>query len=86
MLPTTFSVHLAKLFQRRFLEIEIWWETPMEGSVLSFLKAEWKVSDTTHAVLVIGLYELLDPTTILIEPSGPLQKTNKKARNKKLYV
>jgi hypothetical protein len=53
----------------------------MEGSVLSFLKAEWKVSDTgsahaeplvcnlqsrvrTHAVLVIGLYELLgNPTT-----------------------
>jgi hypothetical protein len=25
---------------------EIWWEAPMEGSVLSFLKAEWKVSDT----------------------------------------
>jgi hypothetical protein len=43
MLPTT------KVF---FLETalpkwtEIWWETPMEGSVLSFLKAEWKVSDT----------------------------------------
>jgi hypothetical protein len=45
----------------------------MEGSVLSFLKAEWKVSDTvcnlqswvqTHAVLVIGLYKLLgNPTT-----------------------
>jgi hypothetical protein len=44
---------LAKLFQsRRFLEInqsetiiacggtDIWWEAPMEGSVLSFLKAE----------------------------------------------
>jgi hypothetical protein len=26
--------------------IEIWWEAPMEGSVLSFLKAEWNVSDT----------------------------------------
>ena len=25
----------------------------------------------THAVLVIGLYELLDPTTQLIEPPGP---------------
>jgi hypothetical protein len=25
---------------------DIWWEAPMEGSVLSFLKAEWKVSDT----------------------------------------
>ena len=23
-----------------------WWEAPMGGSVLSFLKAEWKVSDT----------------------------------------
>jgi hypothetical protein len=28
---------------------EIWWEAPMEGSVLSFLKAEWKVSDTDSA-------------------------------------
>jgi hypothetical protein len=26
----------------------------------------------THAVLVIGLYELLDPTTELIEPPEPL--------------
>ena len=26
----------------------------------------------THAVLVIGLYELLDPPTQLIEPPGPL--------------
>ena len=26
-----------------------WWEAPMEGSVLSFLKAEWKVSDTGSA-------------------------------------
>jgi hypothetical protein len=25
---------------------EIWWEAHMEGSVLSFLKAELKVSDT----------------------------------------
>jgi hypothetical protein len=23
-----------------------WWEAPMGGSVLSFLKADWKVSDT----------------------------------------
>jgi hypothetical protein len=28
---------------------EIWWEAPMEGSVLSFLNAEWKVSDTDSA-------------------------------------
>jgi hypothetical protein len=28
---------------------EIRWEAPMEGSVLSFLKAEWKVSDTGSA-------------------------------------
>ena len=27
----------------------------------------------THAVLVIGLYELLDPRTQLIEPPGPRQ-------------
>ena len=25
---------------------ETWWEAPIEGSVLSFLKTEWKVSDT----------------------------------------
>jgi hypothetical protein len=28
---------------------ETWWEARMEGSVLSFLKAEWKVSDTDSA-------------------------------------
>jgi hypothetical protein len=28
---------------------DIWWEAPMEGSVLNFLKAEWKVSDTGSA-------------------------------------
>jgi hypothetical protein len=28
---------------------EIWWEAPMEGSLLSFLKAEWKVRDTGSA-------------------------------------
>jgi hypothetical protein len=27
----------------------IWWVAPMEGLVLSFLKAEWKVSDTGSA-------------------------------------
>jgi hypothetical protein len=26
-----------------------WWEAPMKGSVLSFLKAKWKVSDTGSA-------------------------------------
>jgi hypothetical protein len=30
----------------------------------------------THAVLVIGLYELLDPTTELIEPPRPPIKNN----------
>jgi hypothetical protein len=36
------SVHLAQQFQRRrFSKItETWLEAPMEGSVLSFLKAE----------------------------------------------
>ena len=28
---------------------ETWWESHMEGSVLSFLKAKWKVSDTGSA-------------------------------------
>ena len=27
-------------------ELVFWWEAHMEGSVLNFLKAEWKVSDT----------------------------------------
>jgi hypothetical protein len=45
------SIHLAKQFQRRrFFRnqqmTKTWWEAPMGGSVLSFLKAEWKVSDT----------------------------------------
>jgi hypothetical protein len=45
------SVHLAKQFQPLLWNClakwtEIWWEASMEGSVLSFLKAEWKVSDT----------------------------------------
>jgi hypothetical protein len=34
---------------------ETWWEAPMEGSVLSFLKAEWKVSDTGSAHWASGL-------------------------------
>ena len=44
--------HRQFLFLKIFSEAawlkwaEIWWEAPMEGSVLSFLKAEWKVSDT----------------------------------------
>ena len=42
---------LKNLFLRnRFLKwTETWWESSMEGSVLSFLKAEWKVSDTGSA-------------------------------------
>jgi hypothetical protein len=31
-------IHLAKRLQRRFFKT--WWEAPMGGSVLSFLKAE----------------------------------------------
>jgi hypothetical protein len=30
-----------------------------------------KAGARTHTVLVIGLYELFDPTTYLIEPPGP---------------
>jgi hypothetical protein len=33
-----------------------WWETPMGGSVLSFLKAEWKVSDTGSAHSASSFY------------------------------
>ena len=35
---------------------ETWWEAPMEGSVLSFLKAEWKVSDTGSAHWASSLF------------------------------
>ena len=34
---------------------EIWWGAPMEGSLLSFLKAEWKVSDTGSALRASSL-------------------------------
>jgi hypothetical protein len=34
---------------RGFIWTDIWWEAPMEGSVLRFLKAEWKVCDTGSA-------------------------------------
>jgi hypothetical protein len=35
-----------------------------------------KAGARTHTVLVIGLYELFDPTTYLIEPPGPLLAWN----------
>jgi hypothetical protein len=35
---------------------DMWWEAPMEGSVLSFLKAEWKVSDTGSLVSIYLKY------------------------------
>jgi hypothetical protein len=35
---------------------ETWWEAPMEGSVLSFLEAEWKVSDTGSAHWASSFY------------------------------
>jgi hypothetical protein len=38
---------------------EIWWEASMEGSVLSFLKAEWKVSDTGSATEPLVLEALI---------------------------
>jgi hypothetical protein len=31
-----------------------WWEAPMESSVLSFLKAEWKVSDTGSGLIYLN--------------------------------
>jgi hypothetical protein len=34
----------------------------MEGSVLSFLKAEWKVSDTTEPLVIINIYEFINIT------------------------
>jgi hypothetical protein len=37
---------------------ETWWEAPMEGSVLSFLKAEWKVSNTCSAHWASSFREL----------------------------
>jgi hypothetical protein len=38
--------------------IDIWWEAPMEGSVLNFLKAEWKVSDTGSAQWASSFYHV----------------------------
>ena len=37
---------------RNLYTVETWWKAPMEGSVLSFLKAEWKVSDTGSLVSI----------------------------------
>jgi hypothetical protein len=69
MLSTKFQFILESGFRGEdFLEIKIsknllwkclakwtetWWEAPMEGSVLSFLKAEWKVSDTGSVVFLL---------------------------------
>ena len=38
---------------------EIWWEAHMEGSVLSFLKAEWKVTDTGSAQCWASSFSLI---------------------------
>ena len=45
-------------------------------AAVSRVHLSWNIENgaRTHAVLVIGLYELLDPTTYLIEPNGPLGK------------
>ena len=48
---------------------EIWWEAPMEGSVLSFLKAEWKVSDF-HVNLVVCFGSILPKYTSALLFSG----------------
>jgi hypothetical protein len=39
---------------------DIWWEAPMEGSVLNFLKAEWKVSDTGLCASSLLQYQKFD--------------------------
>jgi hypothetical protein len=38
---------------------EIWWEAPMEGSVLSYLKTEWKVTDTGSAQCWVSSFSLI---------------------------
>jgi hypothetical protein len=47
---------------------QIWGEAPMEGSVLSFLKAEWKVSDTgsAHWASSFNLSSLNDFLTLTV--------------------
>ena len=44
------------------------WKAPMGGSVLSFLKAEWKVSDTGSVGLIKWLIMLIS-TCIIVEMS-----------------
>jgi hypothetical protein len=41
-------------------EPKFWWEAPMEGSALSFLKAEWKVSDTGSAHWASSFFDLTE--------------------------
>jgi hypothetical protein len=51
MLPTKFWFIWPSVFRGEdFLEItKTWWEATKEGSVLNFLKAEWKMNDTGSA-------------------------------------
>jgi hypothetical protein len=44
---------------------KIWWEAPMEGSVLSFLKAQWKVSDTGSALWASSFISMLSQNQAL---------------------
>ena len=44
---------------------ETWWKAPMEGSILSFLKAEWKVSDTGSAHWASSLYNCKNVAVLL---------------------
>jgi hypothetical protein len=60
-----------QLWNRLAKWTETWWEAPMEGSVLSFLKAEWKVSDTDSAhwasSFVMGKHLSVQRFTFLVQ-------------------
>jgi hypothetical protein len=64
----------------------IWWEAPMEGSVLSFLKAEWKVSDTGSAHWASSFNSQLFPILVYwrrtwFSPGTQVSSTNKTDRH-----
>jgi hypothetical protein len=46
-----------------------WWEAPMEGSVLSFLKTEWNVSDTCCAHWASSFFSIFRPFLSCFRPA-----------------
>ena len=46
-----------------------WWEAPMEGSVLNFLKTEWNVSNTCSAHWTSSFFSIFRPFLSCFRPA-----------------